>query len=93
MAMDIIATRVIFCGRVQGVGFRYTARDIASGLHLAGYVRNESDGTVEAVLQGPSDAIERCLTELQAEFGRGLRAINRFDHPVADGLDEFRITF
>ncbi|MEE3179555.1 MAG: acylphosphatase [Verrucomicrobiota bacterium] len=42
----MIAKRVIFSGRVQGVGFRYTTREIATGFDVVGAVRNLPDGTV-----------------------------------------------
>jgi len=48
-------------GRVQGVGYRaYVARE-AAHLGLRGWVRNRTDGSVEAVLQGPSAAVEEML--------------------------------
>ena len=42
-------------GRVQGVGFRYTARRIAAGFDVAGYVRNLADGRVELVASGDDE--------------------------------------
>ena len=51
-------------GRVQGVGFRYTAADIARRHDVAGYVRNEPDGTVRLVLEGTPEAVEAFLAEL-----------------------------
>lgn len=45
-------------GRVQGVSFRFYARQRAHMLGLAGWVKNCSDGTVEAVAEGPADAVE-----------------------------------
>jgi acylphosphatase len=45
-------------GRVQGVGFRYYAAEEARSRHLAGWVRNLNSGEVEAVFQGPRDAVE-----------------------------------
>jgi len=54
-------------GRVQGVGFRESCIDQARSLQLAGWVRNRLDGSVEALLQGPPDA----LTRMQAWLERG----------------------
>src|SRR5579883_556668 len=52
-------------GRVQGVGFRYFVIQRAVQLGLRGYVRNESDGSVEVVAQGPRPALERLVTLLR----------------------------
>jgi acylphosphatase len=43
---------VYYTGRVQGVGFRYSVRDVACGFDVAGFVRNLSDGRVELVAEG-----------------------------------------
>lgn len=48
-------------GRVQGVGFRYALRDEAERLGITGWVRNRSDGSVEALVQGDAEALERLL--------------------------------
>ena len=53
--------RVIVRGRVQGVGFRYDVALRARSLGVAGWVRNRSDGAVEAVFEGPSDRVESLL--------------------------------
>jgi len=45
-------------GRVQGVGFRYATRERARSLGLRGWVRNENDGAVTAVVEGTADMIE-----------------------------------
>jgi acylphosphatase len=45
-------------GRVQGVGYRTFVEMHATDLGLKGWVRNRRDGSVEAVLQGPPDALE-----------------------------------
>ncbi len=52
---------VIVRGRVQGVGFRYDAAVRARSLGVGGWVRNRSDGTVEAVFEGPGDRVESLL--------------------------------
>ena len=63
--------QVRFTGRVQGVGFRMTARAVARDLGLTGWVRNESDGSVLMQVQGPEDAVTSCLSLIpQKTFGR-----------------------
>ena len=49
--------RVLISGRVQAVFFRQTTRDRARELGLHGWVRNRTDGRVEAVFQGPPEAV------------------------------------
>jgi acylphosphatase len=65
--------RIQFTGRVQGVGFRATARGIASGYTVTGWVRNEADGSVVAEVQGEGSEIEAFLEELNREMGRNIR--------------------
>jgi acylphosphatase len=45
-------------GRVQGVGFRYALRDEADRLAVSGWVRNRSDGSVQALVHGAPQAVE-----------------------------------
>jgi acylphosphatase len=53
--------RVVIRGRVQGVFFRVETRERARSLGLAGWVRNNPDGTVEAVFQGERDRVDSML--------------------------------
>ena len=62
-----------FTGRVQGVGFRYTVCQIASGYAITGTVRNVSDGSVECVAEGTKAEINAFLADLLAEMGRHVR--------------------
>jgi acylphosphatase len=57
----VIRRRVIVLGRVQGVFFRDSTRRHATELGLAGWVRNCTDGTVEAVFEGPADAVQAAI--------------------------------
>ena len=50
--------RLRISGRVQGVWYRVSTRDRARDLGLAGWVRNRPDGTVEALAEGPREALE-----------------------------------
>ena len=49
--------RLVLSGLVQGVGFRYAARETAAACGVAGWVRNLADGSVEIVAQGAEDAV------------------------------------
>ena len=50
---------VVYEGRVQGVGFRATVREIAGRHRVAGWVRNEADGSVRLEAEGEAAEIER----------------------------------
>jgi acylphosphatase len=60
--------RLIYSGRVQGVGFRYTTARIARRHPVAGSVRNLPDGTVEVVVEGTPSAIQAFLAEVAKAF-------------------------
>jgi acylphosphatase len=66
MSDQLVRRRVIVGGRVQGVWFRDSTRTVASEHGVSGWVRNRSDGSVEAVLEGTLDdvlaVIEFCKT-------------------------------
>jgi acylphosphatase len=53
-----IRARIVISGRVQGVYFRASTRDVARAQRLSGWVRNRMDGDVEAVVEGEKDAVQ-----------------------------------
>jgi acylphosphatase len=61
----VIAKQVLYSGRVQGVGFRFTTRQIASGYDITGWVKNLPDGRVElqAMASDPAE-LDAFLTEI-----------------------------
>ncbi len=59
--------RVIYEGRVQGVGFRYTTKDLAKGYDVLGTVRNLPDGTVELIVAGDEEEVADFLRELRED--------------------------
>ena len=59
--MSVVARRLVIRGRVHGVGYRDAAVQAAFVNQVAGWVRNRSDGTVEAFVQGPPDAVMRYI--------------------------------
>lgn len=82
--------RVWYEGRVQGVGFRYTARRLAEAFPISGSVRNLADGRVEVVAEGEPSAIAAFLDAIAREMGpniRGVRAeVEPRDEPLPAGF-------
>ena len=65
---------VFYSGRVQGVGFRYTAREIACGYEVTGYVRNLPDGRVELVVEGDEEEVRAYAEALRiSQLGSHIR--------------------
>lgn len=58
---------IYFSGRVQGVGFRYTASHLASMLSLTGWVKNLPDDRVEMEVQGPSGMLRELIGRLKSQ--------------------------
>jgi acylphosphatase len=91
---DTLDRRVIVEGFVQGVGYRDFARREARRLGIAGWVRNRSDGTVEAVVSGSAEAVEAMLAALRrgppGARVRGLRLAEAMGEEWPRGAFEVR---
>jgi acylphosphatase len=87
------AKHVIFIGRVQGVGFRFTAHRTAQRHQLTGFVRNLPDGTVEMLAQGSAQDIDDCIRDIKDYFGNYLRKTEIQEIPNDPKYKDFRITF
>jgi acylphosphatase len=61
MADEIVQAHVFIEGRVQGVFYRFWAKEEAEKLGLTGWVRNTEDGKVEAVFQGKKEKVEKMI--------------------------------
>ena len=65
---------IFYSGRVQGVGFRYTVKTLASGFEVTGITRNLSDGRVELMAEGTKEELEAFRRAIQdSEVGRFIR--------------------
>ena len=64
--MATVARRFLIRGGVQGVGYRFFAQRAAAEHQVVGYVRNEPDGSVEVLAEGPASNVEAFKNELAA---------------------------
>lgn len=87
------ARRVIFEGKVQGVGFRYTCKDLAKGFDVVGTVRNLADGTVELEVSGESEEVEAFINEVAEEsaVAHNIKGMHVKNIPPLDDLKAFTI--
>jgi acylphosphatase len=88
----IDARRFLVRGRVQGVGFRWFVEREAHILGIAGWVRNNHDGSVEVLAQGSRDQLSGLLSRLR-EGPRAARVddVAESEAQPKDGLNSFRI--
>jgi acylphosphatase len=92
IAVEQTAKHVVFTGHVQGVGFRYTALSISRQYPVSGYVRNESDGTVEMIVQGAPADIDNFIQDVRQEFEDKIRETRIEPAPYNPRYTDFRIT-
>jgi acylphosphatase len=82
----MISLQVFYEGHVQGVGFRWSVRDVAKGFDVTGWVRNLPDGRVELQITGEQSEVRAFLDRLaQGELNSLIhrQTENKFDKPVA----------
>lgn len=86
-----IRKTIHFAGRVQGVGFRYTARNIAQQYKVSGYVRNLADGRVELVMEGSERETNAVVEEIKRKMTGFVRGVNVQTAPAIDEFEDFEI--
>lgn len=87
------AVRVRISGKVQGVGFRYWTRDEAVRLGLTGWVRNEEDGAVVAVIAGPDAAVTTMIERFRrGPSGASVSSVETEATQLEKNPTDFRIT-
>jgi acylphosphatase len=92
MTSDVQARRFVVRGRVQGVGFRWFVEREAHMLQIAGWVRNNHDGSVEVLAQGTRDQLLGLRSRLR-EGPRAARvdAVEEVEAQPAANISSFRI--
>ncbi|WP_421870699.1 acylphosphatase [Pararhizobium sp.] len=86
------AVLVRIAGRVQGVGFRFWTRGQAQRLGLSGWVRNEADGSVAALICGPGPSVKAMLERCRiGPSGASVTDVDVRSAPLETIADGFRI--
>lgn len=91
--MEETARLITFTGRVQGVGFRFTAQRIANRYELTGYVKNLPNGQVEMLVQGNPKDIEGCLRDISESFKSMIRDTHKQKVSVRNKYKSFQIAY
>ncbi len=82
---------VYYTGRVQGVGFRFTAESIARAQSVNGYVRNLPDGRVEIVAEAEEQVLKGYLAAVNGQFSSYIRDTDISWEAASGDLKEFYI--
>lgn len=86
--MNRCRMHILYSGRVQGVGFRYTVKSVATGFEVTGTIRNLSDGRVELLAEGMKDELE-ALRQAIRDSGLG-HLIDKEQVAWSDAKNEFK---
>ncbi len=88
-----IRRTVYFTGRVQGVGFRFTACEVARSFGIAGFVRNLPDGRVEMVAEGEPGEVSRFQEAVADAMGGRITDVAGQDSPATGEFSTFSIAY
>jgi acylphosphatase len=91
--MNRVRMEVLYSGRVQGVGFRYTVKSLVSGYEVSGLVRNLDDGRVELIAEGTREELEAFHQAIMdSGLGRLIRDVKIAWGEAASRFRGFEIT-
>jgi len=85
--------QVYFTGRVQGVGFRYTADRVARRFAVTGFVRNLPDGRVELVAEGVAAELDRLTAAIAEAMAEYVDRTETSQHPATGEFTGFSIRY
>ncbi len=90
---NLIRYKMIFSGRVQGVGFRYKANYAANRYRLTGYVKNEYDGSVKVEVQGSDEAIDMFIHTMNNDMFIKIHEMEKEMLPVVENERDFKVKY
>lgn len=79
-----VCKRVLYQGRVQGVGFRYATHGLAQRFTVAGYVKNLPDRRVELMAEGDAGEVERFLQAVTRQMAEHIESRQEYDAAVQE---------
>ncbi len=82
-----------FTGTVQGVGFRFTAEDIANSLAVTGWVKNLRDRRVEVVAEAEEEVLREFLEKINQYFSRYIKDTEIDWRPAGGEFKDFQIKY
>ena len=86
------ARQYVFAGRVQGVGFRYSTKNLAKGFDVLGWVRNLPDGRVELQIMGDEEELNEFVEELHdSPLGHHIQEQEERTVPLLENVQGFSI--
>ncbi len=89
----MIARHVFYEGRVQGVGFRFTVKQLARGFEVTGWVRNLADGRVELQCSGEREEVVGFLEAIaESELKSHIKSVTASPIALPAGVKGFEIT-
>ena len=78
----MVDRHLFYHGRVQGVGFRYSVKQLAAGYEVTGWVRNLADGRVEMLVRGDPEQVEDFLAAISGSHLRPHIRVQEEGDPV-----------
>jgi acylphosphatase len=88
-----VGRRVLFSGRVQGVGFRYTTCDVAGRFQVTGQVKNLPDGRVELICEGEREETVRFVDAVYQAMSDYIGEMHSEEIPATGRFKNFAISF
>ncbi len=86
-----VRVRLLYTGRVQGVGFRYTTSQVAAGHAVTGFVRNLPDGRVELVAEGEPAELDHLVAAVAERMAGHIDRVDRHSSPATGEFAGFAV--